>query len=510
MLRDLESKVSNTGDRYPISVLAPFTEEPIGSVPECVADDLPPVFDRAREAQSSWSARPVGDRARIFERFHDLLIDRADVAMDLIQLEGGKARIPSFEEVYDAVATSRYYVNVAPGLLRSQRRRVSFPGFTRTWEHLMPHGVVVNICPWNFPLTLAISDIVPALLAGNAVVVKPDEKTPYSSLYAASLLEEAGLPDGLLQVVTGYGERIGPSLIDNADFVVFTGSTEVGRKVAARAGERLIGASLELGGKNAAVVLGDANIGRTVPQLSRAVFANGGQLCIAAERIYVEETIREELTGGLVDHVRSLPITRRFDFSSALSSMITRDHLEKVEAHVEDAMAKGATLLTGGGRRTDVGPLFYEPTVLTGVDESMLVCGSETFGPVVSIHGFDHLDEAVVMVNDSEYGLNHSVWTADPPHGVEVARRLEAGTVGVNDGYAAAWSSYDAPMGGMKSSGLSRRHGAIGLLKFTESQTVASQRGIPSFAPPRGMGYPVYQRLLGPALKLLRRLPFYR
>jgi aldehyde dehydrogenase (NAD+)/succinate-semialdehyde dehydrogenase/glutarate-semialdehyde dehydrogenase len=203
-------------------------------------------------------------------------------------------------------------------------------------------------------------------------------------------------------------------------------------------------------------------------------------------------------------------MTASFDFSSALSSMITRDHLERVHSHIEDAVARGATLLTGGKPRPDVGPLFYEPTVLTDVDETMDLCRSETFGPVVSIYGYDRLEQAVEMANDSELGLNFSVWTRDTARGVEVASRLQAGTVGVNDGYAATWSTYDAPLGGMKGSGLGRRHGAEGILKYTEAQTVAVQKIGPAFAPIGGLDYPTYQKVLGKMLKVLKHLPFYK
>lgn len=430
--------------------------------------------------------------------------------MDLIQLESGKSRVPAFEEVFDTVATTRYYVNTAPGLLKRRRRSVSLPGLTTAWEYRHPVGVVGNITPWNFPFTLSISDIVPALIAGNAVVVKPDEKTPYSALLGSELLEEAGLPRGVLQVVTGYGETVGSALIDLVDFVMFTGSTEVGRKVSEHAGRRLVTAAMELGGKNAAIVLADANLEKAVPGIARAVYANGGQLCISMERIYVDEAIRDEFTRAFVDYSRSQRLAPSFDFSSDLSSLISREHLENVHSHVEDAVANGATLLTGGKPRPDVGPLFYEPTVLTGVDETMLLCRSETFGPVVSLYGFSGIEDAIHASNDSDYGLNYSVWTSDTQTGVDIASRLHAGTIGVNDGYAATWSSYGAPMGGMKASGQSRRHGDVGLLKYTESQTVAVQRLIPAFAPPPGMSYETYQRVLAPALKLMRRLPFYK
>jgi succinate-semialdehyde dehydrogenase/glutarate-semialdehyde dehydrogenase len=510
LLRRLEARADVPADRPPIPVLAPFTEEQIGSVPQANAADVVSAVARARAAQESWAALGVRGRVRILSRFHDLLIERADTAMDLIQLEAGKARVPAFEEVYDTVATTRYYVKTGPGLLKPKRRQVSLPGFTRTWEHRHPHGVVGNICPWNFPFNLAIADIVAALIAGNAVVIKPDEKTPYSALYGATLLEEAGLPEDVLQIVTGYGEEVGPDLVDQVDFIAFTGSTEVGRQVAERAGRRLIDKTLELGGKNAAIVLADADLDRTIPGISRAVYSNGGQLCIAMERIYVAEAIREEFTRRFVEHSRSLPMTTAFDFSSALSSLITREHLENVHRHVEDAISNGATLLTGGKPRPDVGPLFYEPTVFTDVDEGMILCRAETFGPVVTLYGYRDLEEAIAAANDSDFGLNFSVWTSDARRGVEIARRLRAGTVGVNDGYAATWSSYDAPMGGMKASGMSRRHGAVGLLKFTEPQTIAAQRLIPAFAPPPGMDYERYQKVLGPLLKLLKWAPFYK
>lgn len=510
LLRGLEARADVSPDGSSISVLSPFNEEEIGRVPEGSVEDVKAAVARAREAQKGWSAWSPNQRAKVLSRFHDLLIDHADTAMDLIQLEAGKARVPALEEVYDAVATTRYYLKTGPRLLKRRRRAVSLPGLTTAYEYHHPIGVVGNITPWNFPFTLSISDIVAALLAGNAVVIKPDEHTPYSSLYGASLLTEAGLPEDVVQVVPGYGEVAGAALIDEVDFITFTGSTEVGREVSAHAGRRLVAASMELGGKNAALVMADADLKVTIPGISRSVFANGGQLCIAMERIYVDEAIREEFTARFVEHTRALNLSTAFDFSSSLSSIIDRNHLNNIHSHVEDAVEKGATLLTGGKPRPDVGPLFYEPTVLTDVEETMLLCRSETFGPVVSIYGFDDVETAVSQANDSHMGLNFSVWTGDVSRGVQIAAKLHAGTVGVNDGYAAAWSSYDAPMGGMKASGISRRHGKVGLLKFTETQTVAVQRWVPAFAPPPGMSYERYQKLLGPLLKLLKRTPFYK
>ena len=510
-LRELEERVDvAAGSRDRIAVTAPFTGKEIGSVPQAVSTDVEWAVAAARSAQVDWKRLSPTMRGRIFTRFHDLLIEHADQALDLIQLEGGKARIPAFEEFYDSVATTRYYVNTAPRLLRSRRRAVSFPGFTRTYENRQPFGVVGFIVPWNFPWTLGISDAIPALLAGNGVVIKPDEKTPYSTLFAVKLLEEAGLPQGLVQVLTGEGETIGPPLIDAVDYIMFTGSTAVGRSVAEQAGRNLMGSSMELGGKNAAIVLADVDLDQMMPEIARSVYANGGQLCIAMERIYVEEQILEDFTRRFVEHVSSLDMTARYDYSSRLSSLIDSQHVENVQSHVEDALAKGAKLLTGGKPRPDVGPFFYEPTVLTDVDDSMILCRTETFGPVVSVYGVVDVDEAVARANDSEFGLNFSIWSRDARRALDVASRLEAGTVTINDGYAATWSSYDAPMGGFKASGVGRRHGAEGLLKYTEAQTVSVQRWIPAFAPPRGVSYETYERLLKSALKLLRRIPFYK
>lgn len=502
--------LGSLGDGEASPVLSPFDESEIITVPVANEGDVIAAVGRARAAQVEWAARPIKDRKRVLSRFHDLLIDNADIAMDLVQLESGKSRIPAFEEIYDTVATTHYYLKVGPGLLRTKRRAVSFPGLTTAYELRHPLGVVGCISPWNFPFTLSISDIVPALLAGNGVVIKPDEKTPLSALYGALLLKRAGIPRDLLQVVTGPGEALGPTLIGAVDFIMFTGSTAVGRQVAEQAGRRLIGSSVELGGKNTAVVLADADLDRTIPGMARAAFANGGQLCVSMERIHVDERIRTEFTTRFVEHTRGLAMTPAFDFSSAVSSMITREHMERVDAHVQDAVGKGATLLTGGKPRPDVGPLFYEPTVLTDVDDSMDLCRGETFGPVVSIYGFESVDDAVSEANASDFGLSFSVWTADTRSGFDVASRLQAGTVGVNDGYAAVWSTFDAPMGGMKSSGQGRRHGTEGLLKYTEPQSIAIQKIGPAFAPVAGIGYETYHRVLGRVLKLLKRVPFYK
>jgi succinate-semialdehyde dehydrogenase/glutarate-semialdehyde dehydrogenase len=508
-LESLAGRVVTLGERDRVEIEQPFTGKPLGSVPSSEPEDVEAAFERARAAQEQWAKTSFDDRKRVLLRYHDLILSRQDEILDLLQLESGKARRHAFEEVLDVAIVSRYYANTAEEHLKPRRRGGALPVLTQAWEYHHPVGVVGIIAPWNYPLTLSISDAIPALAAGNAVVIKPDSQTPFTALWGFALLEEAGLPAGLVQVVTGSGAKLGPHLIDGSDYMMFTGSTATGRTVAEHAGKNLIGASMELGGKNAMIVCEDAQIGRAVEGAERALYSNAGQLCISIERLFVHEKIADEFTRRLVDRVKGMKLGTSLDYGSEMGSMISRSQLDTVRAHVEDAVAKGAQVLAGGQARPDIGPYFHEPTLLGSVADGMSLFRDETFGPVVAVSRFSDEDEVVRRANDSDYGLNFSLWTADTKRGLEMATRLRAGTVNVNEGYAAAWASVDAPMGGMKASGLGRRHGATGITKYTEQQTIAIQRLLP-IAPPRGMGQRVWGKLMTVSLRLLRRLPFIR
>ncbi|MDP9494781.1 MAG: succinic semialdehyde dehydrogenase [Actinomycetota bacterium] len=511
LLREFESRIDvPTTGREMIDVDSPFNLDVIGRIPQATPEDVVAAVDRARQAQPAWAAIGVKRRAAILLAFHDLLLNDVDTVVDVIQVEGGKVRAGAWEEVIDVAGTARYYANTAPELMRRRRRQGAMPLFTKTHEYRHPKGVCGFISPWNFPFNLSIGDALAALVAGNSVVIKPDEKTPFSLLAAVQLLDRAEVPGGVIQVVTGRGEICGPALIDAVDYVMFTGSSSVGSKVAEQAGRNLIGASMELGGKNAAIVLADADLRRTIPELARGTFGHAGQMCVHTERIYVERPILEDFTRRFVEHTENLEVSSSFEFGPLVSSLITRRHLEAVESHVEDALAKGANLLTGGKPRPDVGPLFYAPTILTDVDETMAMCRGETFGPVVAIYPVSSADEAVRLSNDSDLGLHFSIWSSDTRRAEAIATRLQAGSVAVNDGYVATWGSHDAPMGGFKGSGLGRRHGREGLLKFTDPQTVAVQRLIPAYAPALGLSYETYRRLVERLVALFRRLPFYK
>lgn len=505
MTRLLRSRVTSSGDSGVTVGTAPLDGSPLPAVPVSSIDDVEVAFRVARRHFPSWSATDVATRARVLLRFHDLVFARRAEGLDIVQLETGKARGHAAEELADVLITSRYYARTAAQVLKPSRRKGAIPLLTSTRVRHEPIGVIGVISPWNYPLTLSISDVLAALMAGNTIVLKPDVQTMYTALWVVELLFEAGLPEGVLNVVNGEGAEVGPLVTDRADYVMFTGSTAVGRTVAARCGERLIGCSMELGGKNALIICEDADVERAAAIAAGASFANAGQLCISMERIYVVDAIYDDFVSALVRRTDSLNLKGGIGWGSDMGSLISARQLARVQAHVDDAVAAGAKILAGGRARPDLGPYFYEPTVLTDVDHHMHICRNETFGPVASVYRVASVEEAISEANDTDYGLNGAVVTRSARRGKEIATRLKAGTINVNEGYGAAWASIDAPMGGYGLSGLGRRHGPEGLLKYTEYKTVSVQR-LQGFARPDAVSDKVWGDGLIKSVALMKRL----
>ncbi|MFD7184295.1 succinic semialdehyde dehydrogenase [Streptomyces sp. NPDC059904] len=491
----------------PVTAVAPFDLAPIAAVPACTPQDVTAAVAGARADQPEWAGTPLRRRADVVLAFHDLLLERQDQVIDLIQWETGKARYHAWQEVAQVAAIARHYARRARHYLAPHPVRGMVPGLTKVKEVRVPKGVVGVISPWNYPLYLGVGDVLPALLAGNAVISKADSQTALTMLWTRALMAEAGLPADLWQIVAGPGAVVGTALVEAVDFVCFTGSTATGRTVAERAARRLIGASLELGGKNPLIVREDADVAAAAAGTVVAAFANTGQMCIHIERVYVHEKVYEAFRAELVRATQALRLGRSYDYSADFGSLTSAAQLAAVEAHVDGAVAKGATVLAGGHARPDIGPLFYEPTVLEGVTPEMAVCDEETFGPVLSLYVYGADSEAVGLANQGTYGLSASIWSKDSREAGRMAARIRAGSVNINDGAAAAAGSIEAGMGGMGESGLGRRHGAEGIRKYTESQTIATQRLLPLGPPKPGQSaVESFVRRTNGQLALLRRL----
>ncbi|MFD4369570.1 succinic semialdehyde dehydrogenase [Rhodococcus sp. NPDC058521] len=498
--------IPDAADRPTRPVVEAFTGKEIATIPVGTADDAKQAIARARVAQAEWAKRPVSERAEIFHRYRDLVLKNRDALMDMAQAETGKSRAAAQEEVLDIAMTARHYARVAPKLLRPHRVTGMLPVLTKATVRYHPKGVVGVISPWNYPMTLAVSDAIAAILAGNAVVLKPDSQTPYCALACVELLYEAGLPRDLFAVVPGPGSVVGTALVENTEYLMFTGSTATGKLLAEQAGRRLIGFSAELGGKNPMIVAAGANLREVTDAAVRACYSNSGQLCISIERIYVEESIAPEFGRMFGERVGNMKLAPGYEFGIEMGSLVSEDQVKAVSSHVDDAVAKGAKVLAGGKARPDLGPLFYEPTVLTDVPEDAECYREETFGPLVSVYPVKNVEEAIERANDTEYGLNASVWAGSKAEGEAIAARVRSGTVNVDEGYAPAWGSTGAPMGGMGVSGVGRRHGPDGLIKYTEQQTVATTRLL-NLGGPRGLPPKLWAKVMPPFVKALKWLP---
>jgi acyl-CoA reductase-like NAD-dependent aldehyde dehydrogenase len=489
-----------------IAVENPATGEVIAHVAELTADQVAELARAARAAQPAWEALGYEGRGRILRRAQKWMVDNAEGVIATIVSETGKAYEDALvaEVMYGANALG-FWAKRAPSYLADERIRSSSPLLKgkKLAVRYRPIGLVGVIGPWNYPLTNSFGDCVPALAAGNAVILKPSEVTPLTSLLLLQGLRESGLPEGVMAVATGRGAT-GAALIDEVDMVMFTGSAATGRQVMARAARTLTPVSLELGGKDPMIVLADADLERAANHAVYYSMLNAGQTCISIERVYVEAPVHDEFVAKVTEKARDLRNDRPAGPGSIeVGSMTFPPQVEIVERHVQDARDKGARVVVGGtrGHAGEQGH-WYEPTVIVGVDHTMDCMREETFGPTLPIMKVADAEEAIRMANDSPYGLGASVFSKDAARGEAVARRIEAGAVCVNDALV-NYSALELPMGGVKSSGLGSRHGAGGIRKYTKQQSLLVSR----IHPRRDIHmYPYTAKMTGRLGKLVRVL----
>jgi len=460
-----------------IPVSNPATGELVAHVPDLSAERVAELARRGRAAQPEWQALGFDGRGRILLRMRKWLMDNADRVAATIVSETGKTYEDAYmAEINYAGGALTFWTRNAKRLLADERIRASTVAVLgkKLVVRYEPLGLVGIIGPWNYPLTNSFGDCIPALLAGNSVILKPSSTAPLTSLLLAEGLAECGLPDAVFQVATGRGPT-GTALVDEADMIMFTGSTETGKRVMARAAQTLTPVSLELGGKDPMIVLADADLERAANAAVYYSMLNTGQTCISIERVYVEEPAYDEFVAKVTDKVGRLRLGPSMGPATAeVGSMTLLTQLEIVEEHVRDALAKGARALTGGRRRAGDG-LFYEPTVLVDVDHSMKAMTEETFGPTLPIMKVADAEQALALANDSPFGLGASVFSGDRARGERLARRLQAGAVCVNDALM-NYVAVELPMGGWKDSGMGTRHGAGGIRKYTKQQSLLISR----------------------------------
>jgi acyl-CoA reductase-like NAD-dependent aldehyde dehydrogenase len=468
------------GSGRTFAVENPGTGATITRLPDLDAGAVEQLVQRARKAQKAWGDASFDDRAAVMYAARKWLVDNRDRVAQTVVEENGKTREDAMlADVFITADALGFWAKTGPKYLSDERVRSHSP-FTLGRKMVIryrPRGVVGVIGPWNYPIANCFGDAIPALVSGNAVVLKPSEVTPLSSLLMEEGMRAAGLPEDLMLVATGTGET-GAALVDHADMIMFTGSTRTGKKIMARAAETLTPVSLELGGKDPMIVLRDADVERAANTAVYWGMANGGQICQSIERVYVEEPIYDEFVAKVVEKTRAL---RQGVGGAAgaveIGAVTFAPQVEIIERHIRDAVDKGAEVVVGG--KSGEGPgRFFQPTVLTGVDHTMEIMNDETFGPTLPIMKVSDEREALRLANDSPYGLNSSVFTQDLEKGERIARELTAGSACVNDAVM-NYAATELPFGGTGQSGIGVRHGAAGIQKYCETQAVMVTRFAP-------------------------------
>src|SRR5215471_2572678 len=461
-----------------IVVRNPASDEIIGEIPCLGVQEIAPAVRRAKVAQKRWAVSPLSTRLQLLRKFQNILCEQKDSIAATITREAGKPLAEATAtEVLVVLEAVNFLVNHVAEFLRPRDVPHSSPvmKLKRGWLLREPYGVIGIISPWNYPFSVPSVQTLTALATGNAVVLKPSEFTPFSSLEMQKLLYEAGLNHDLLQIITGDGAAGAGLLAADINKVIFTGSVATGKRVAQAAAARLMPVVLELGGKDPMIILDDANVEVASSAAVWGAFMNAGQTCLSIERCYVHERIYETFLQSCVEKTNKLRVGNGTESTTDVGPLIHQRQLKTVREHVDDALSRGARLLAGGKVLSQLGSNFFAPTILADVDHSIRVMREETFGPVLPVRSFKNEDEAVSLANDSEFGLAASVWTGNRKHGEALARRIDAGTVMVND-MISCFGISEAPHGGVKSSGIGRTHGRFGLEEMVWPKYLDSDR----------------------------------
>jgi len=455
----------------------PATGEVIAHCPDLGAEEIAAMARRGREVQPAWEALGFEGRARILKRMQKWVIDHQEEVIAVIRSETGKTYEDALiAEISYGAAAFGFWATNAEKYLADEKVKSSavLVKGKKLMLRYKPLGLIGVIGPWNYPLTNSFGDCIPALAAGNSVILKPSEITPLTSLKLAEGLKECGIPDGVFQVATGLGAT-GAALVNQVDMIMFTGSTKTGKQVMKAAADTLTAVSLELGGKDPLIVLADADVDRAANTALYYGMFNGGQTCISIERVYVEAPVYDEFVAKVTEKAKALRQGAGASGQVDVGSMTFPPQVDIVEQHVEDAKAKGARVVVGGSRGEHAGGYWYEPTVLVDVDHTMLAMTEETFGPTLPIMKVRDEEEAIRLANDSPYGLGASVFGKDIKHAESVARRVDSGAVCINDALV-NYTALELPMGGAKASGLGSRHGAGGIRKYCQQQAMLVTR----------------------------------
>ncbi len=470
--------IASNDTRRHLLLRSPVTLEPTGELICANAEDVVAAIARARRVQPAWAATSMAERAAIVQRALRIVLESQDEIIDTVVAETGKARTDAMSmEIFSVADSLCYYASNAGKFLRPRKRRIH--GLLGLMKQLRivykPLGVIGLITPWNGPFVLVMNQAVQAILAGNTVVAKGSEVTPYSARLAETLFTRAGLPDGVLQVLLGDGETGAAIVNGGVDKVSFTGSVATGRKVAQACASQLIPCTLELGGNDAMIVCADADLDRAADGAWLGSCMNTGHYCCGTERIYVVAGVYDEFLRRVLEKGRGLRQGQQYGWDEDIGAVFWDRQLAIIEAHVADARAKGATIRMGGRRNPALPGLYYEPTVITEVDNSMDIMQQETFGPVLCIQKVASEEEALALANDSEFGLNGNVWTRDKDRGYRLAAAIDTGACSVND-MAVSYGIPAAPFGGRKHSGIGQVNGKKGLRGYCHEMPIVIDR----------------------------------